>query len=219
MKDIKTFAALTVLLASFPAIADDKPLPAYTIGPWHLGMTKDQVTSFADFGSYKPVDATGGIETFNAMIDGKKTNVSFVFDDKSLQYIQVWKYEGNNSADAEQATLDLLDMFNSSFGGADVDNINLDNGAAMTHGGLRIVLDRILGTAHDLGIKERKEQNVAMTILFDMHPRKQPAGSQLDAEFGYVSRYDTFYVFLFQDAPDAPVRRQQATIRTEKWDN
>lgn len=212
------FAIPAALLLALPAYGYDQLFPEYAIGPWHLGMTKDQVTSFADFGPYKPVDSTGGVETYNAMVDGKKTNVSFVFGDKGLRFIQVWKYEGHDAAAAEQTTLDLFDMFQKSYGGATIDHISLDNGADLTHSAVQAVLDRILGTAHDLGVKAHKDQGVAMTMVFDMHPKKQPIGNQLNAEFAYASRYDTFYVFLFQDLPDAEVRHQGATIQTEKWD-
>ena len=198
-------------------LQDLTPLFLYAIGPWQLGMPKAQVTSFADFGPYLPVESTGGVETYNAMVDGKKTNVSFVFDKDALQYIQVWKYEGGDAAVAQKAVLDLFDMFQKSYGGATIDGVDVNNGAPLTHDAVVAVLTKILGTAHELGDKFHREHNATMTFVFDMHPNRQPAGSQLDGEFAYASRYDTFYVFLYQDLPNAPVRHQKATVQTGDW--
>ncbi len=39
-------------------------------GPWHFGMSKDEVAGVAEFGSYKDVPATGGVETCDAQRDG-----------------------------------------------------------------------------------------------------------------------------------------------------
>ncbi|MEO8127860.1 MAG: hypothetical protein ABI822_12250 [Bryobacteraceae bacterium] len=49
------------------------------LGPWKLGMTRDEVKAVKDNGPYKPVRLTGGIETANGIFDGERRNVAFVF--------------------------------------------------------------------------------------------------------------------------------------------
>src|SRR5437899_1070807 len=72
-------------------------------GPWHIGMTKQQVTAVSQFGPYKPVPETGGVETFNARWTGKTTNISFVFEHDRLVNIQIWAYEGKDLQAATRA--------------------------------------------------------------------------------------------------------------------
>ncbi len=85
-------------------------------GPWHIGMTKDQVTAVSNFGPYVSVPSTGGVETFNARWNGKKTNISFVFADNRLIEIQIWAYEGKNIEDASEAWLAVRAYLRSNFG-------------------------------------------------------------------------------------------------------
>lgn len=54
-----------------------------------------------------------------------------------------------------------------------------------------------------------------MILFFDMKPMQQPQGSHLHSQWGYNSRYDTFYVFLYQDRNDVPERKVPSTIRLE----
>ena len=88
-------------------------------------MTRAQVVAEKEFGPYKPVQVTGGVETFDAQFDGKKTNVSFVFDDVgTLSYIQVWKYEGPEFDKALKAAEDVFDLFTNRFAGARIFGVN-----------------------------------------------------------------------------------------------
>lgn len=77
--------------------------PASGYGPWHLGMSREQVTAVSVFGPYSPVQVTGGLETKNGAFADKKTTVSFVFGDRGLRLIQVWAYEGRNAEEAVAA--------------------------------------------------------------------------------------------------------------------
>jgi hypothetical protein len=57
-------------------------------------MSKTAVSEVAEFGPYKEVASTGGLETPNGVFDGRRTNISFVFGGGGLQKIQIWAYEG-----------------------------------------------------------------------------------------------------------------------------
>jgi hypothetical protein len=70
-------------------------------------MTKDQVTAVSEFGPYKSVPATGGVETFNARWNGRKANISFVFEKDRLVKIQIWTYEGKDFQAAMLAWCDV----------------------------------------------------------------------------------------------------------------
>ena len=210
------FAFLFLLIIAAGAASANEE--AFDIGPWRLGMKLEQVQSFTEFGPYERVQVTGGLETKNAIFQGKKTNTSFVFDPSGLEYIQVWKYEGNDPKAAQEAVVDIFHLFSSKFGGAEIDNIDVKgpNGSGLSEAPLRAVLERILGTAQEMTGRFRKEKGVETLIMFDMRPSSQPFGSRLHSQFGYSSRYDTFYVFLYQDRSDAPTRRIQSNIQLER---
>ena len=196
---------------SAPVLADE-----YEIGPWRLGMSREEVSSFDAFGPYTAVEATGGIETENGTFEGNRRNVSFVFAEETLDFIQVWNYEGQVADVAKQRVLEIFDLFHDRFGGAEVENIEVAGQSRLDRGAMSAVLDKIIGTARELAADLRNEEGVEMTIMFDMIPASQPDGSRLHSMWGYSSRFDTFYVFLFQDPVDAPARRVEANVTTEE---
>lgn len=103
------FAACAALLACFLVAgvlsalgAQDAP-PVEGYGPWEFGMRHFEIANFDPFGPYLPVESTGGLETRNGEFDGEPTNVSFVFDDDGLRYVQIWAYEGSEIDDMMRA--------------------------------------------------------------------------------------------------------------------
>jgi len=201
---------LMLSLFSLPALAAE-----FTLGPWRLGMSRQEVQSFAEHGPYEDVAVTGGLETHNANLDGRKTNVSFVFDDGGLRYIQVWGYEGADYVSAKNAVLDVFDLFIEDYGGVEVPGVTVSGPAGLDRDAMEVLLDRVLGTAKEIGEKTANDQKAAMLLFFDMKPKRQPEGSRLHSQWGYHSRFDTFYVFLYQDREDAPERRVTSNVQLE----
>lgn len=208
-------AAIITLLMLFRLVQADEAqaVGSFELGPWRLGMSREQVQSFAQFGPYVPVEVTGGLETFNAMFQGQKANASFVFAADGLQHIQLWKYEGKDVSQAQSSVVDIFRLFSSQFGGAEVENVNVSGEKGLTEGALNAVLAKVLGTARDLAAEAREKQKRSVTFMFDMKPLSQPTGSRLHSQWGYSSKHDMFYVFLFQDRPDAPLRRVEANVQ------
>jgi hypothetical protein len=202
-------AALCLTAAS---LCSAQPAKEYKLGPWSLDMTRAQVIAQAAYGPYVPVAVTGGLEMFDAMIDGKKENVSFVFDHDSVKFIQMFKYEGSDFSAARKAALDVFRLFDSRFDGATVSGVAVDGRSKLDIDSFIAFIDRTLGTAVELGEKEKKDHAVAMLIRFDMKPLVQPANCQLHAQLIYTSRSKTFYVLVFQDKPGAPDRTATSVI-------
>jgi hypothetical protein len=188
----------------------------FTIGPWRLGMSLAEVTSFEEFGPYEPVAVTGGLETINAMIDGKKESVSFVFGSAGLSFIQLWKYEGSNFDEAKAAALDVFDQFVGRFGGATLPKHPVNGRAAVSREEFAALLFALVGRAPDLFDKWRDEKHIAATLRLDLVPIRQPAQSLLQAQVLYSGRFHRFYVFLFQDAVSTPRPLAESDIHTEK---
>ena len=186
----------------------------FTVGPWLLGMSREDVQSFAEYGPYELVAVTEGHETHNAFLDGTKKNVSFVFDDAGLSYIQVWEYEGPDYESAKEAVLGVFDLF-TQYGGAEIPGVSVSGQAGLDRQAMELVLDRILGTAQELGRKTAQEQNAAMILFFDMKPSQQPVRSHLHSQWGYHAKFDTFYVMLYQDRHDARQRKVPSNVRLE----
>ena len=205
------------LLAGLVAVAWSASCFAaeFSFGPWRLGMSRDQVRSFTEYGPYERVGVTGGLEIHDADIDGKKGTVSFVFDEHGLSYIQVWYYEGSGYELAKKAVLEVFDLFTQRFGGVEVPGVKVSGRADLSRQDMDALLTRVLGTAKELGQKTGKEQKAAMLLFFDLKPKRQPDGSRLHSQWGYHSQFDTFYVFLYQDRADAPERKIESNIQLE----
>lgn len=202
-----------------PAVAmpvPASPLPeASWTAPWRLGMTPAQVTAFDQFGPYTPVRVTGGVETANGRFRGKPANVSFVFDEAGLRYLQVWKYEGKDPKQAQDAVMDVFDFFASELGGVDPAEFSANGGRAMTREEFAMVVATTYGRIQTLAADIRRDRKVEMTFSMGMSPLRQPDGMRWQCQFAYSSRHDAFFVFLFQDRPDAPKRATDAAIHLE----
>ena len=179
-------------------------------------MTRAQVVAEKEFGPYKPVQVTGGVETFDAQFDGKKTNVSFVFDDVgTLSYIQVWKYEGPEFDKALKAAEDVFDLFTNRFAGARIFGVN--DSKVLGKGEFKATVIALLGRAPTAFSKLQGEQGIASTMTLDLMPNEQPANSMLHSQLIYSSRFESYYIFLYQDLPNAPSRQAGAMINTERY--
>jgi hypothetical protein len=214
MNALNPTLALTLLLMVSQAAAADAAEPLL-IGPWRLNMTPQEVQSFSEFGPYEVVRATGGLETANGQFLGARTNVSFVFDARGVEFIQVWKYEGKEEAAAQAAVLDIFRLFADKYGGARVDNVEFDGPAGLNEEAMKALLGRVIGTARAMSAEIRQKHKVGVTVMFDMMPNKQPADTRLHSTWGYSGKFDTFYVFLFQDRVDAEPRRVKANVQVD----
>ena len=213
-RKIRTWASLVVALLIPWSGATAAP---YETGPWRLGMTRAQVASFAEYGPYENVAATGGLEVRNAQLNGRKSGVSFVFENDRLDFIQIWKYEGKDFREAKQAVLDVFDEMTEKFGGASVLHLDIKGPQGHDRDALSFFLDKTLSTAPALSDKWQKEKGVVATFRFDLVPASQPEGTRLHARFMYAGRFHVFYVFLFQDRSDAPERAVESNIALEKF--
>ena len=87
------------------------------VGPWKLGMTREEVMAVRDHGPYVPVRVTGGIETANGIFDGEKKNVAFVFGQNGgVNKIQVWAYEGKSEDEALKSWYRVYKYFAKRYG-------------------------------------------------------------------------------------------------------
>jgi predicted nucleotidyltransferase len=196
---------MALLLAAGPAFADED----VGIGPWRLGMPKEQVVAFAELGPYKDV-ADGGVETEEAKFSKHKATASFVFADAALRSIEVRVYEGKDWRKAQEAAMEVFDHFAANYGGANVNDVG-DN---MDRKELEKVVERSLGTAEEMS--KRMASRGSMTLAYDMVPRRQPAESRLHAKWVYASKNNTYYVYLYQDRPGAPKRDAADLIEIEQ---
>jgi len=112
------FVLVAQLLAPTP-VPTAAPLLGY--GPWHLGMSRDEVTAVSAFGPYSPVRVTGGLETRNGVFADQKTNISFAFGDRGLRMIQIWAYEGRDRKDAVAAFYRVYQHLEKAHGAVETD--------------------------------------------------------------------------------------------------
>ncbi len=198
---------LALLLVVGPAFADED----VGLGPWRIGMSKEQVVAFTDLGPYENVAATGGVATEKARFSGHKVKASFVFGDAGLDSIQVISYEGKEWSRAKDVAMEVFDHFAAKYGGANVKDIS-DN---ISHKELDTILERTLSTAEEMN-KRYSKNGSGMTMTFDMVPLRQPAESRLHCQWVYVGKTNTYYVYLYQDRPGSPPRDTRENIEIEK---
>jgi hypothetical protein len=112
--------ALALFAPSGGAVAKD----CRGYGPWRLGMSKASVRAFAEFGPYKEVASTGGLETPNGVFEGRRTNISFVFGAGGLKLIQIWAYEGQSVDTAVDAWYRVRQYLSRLYGTVEVPLLN-----------------------------------------------------------------------------------------------
>ena len=57
-----------------------------------------------------------------------------------------------------------------------------------------------------MGERALKDQQASVSMMFDLAPKQQPCANRVHAQWGYHSKYDTYYVLLYQDRMDAAPR-------------
>jgi hypothetical protein len=205
VKAVKLGLLLALALTTGPAIADED----VGIGPWRLGMSKEQVTALAEQGPYK--DIAGGVEAEAGKFQGNKAGAALTFGDAGLRSIQVKVYEGDDWRKAETAALSVFDYFKSNYGGANVKDVanNPDRDA------LDQILRQTLGTAEPLNDNYAKNGSHIL-MVFDMMPLKQPAESRLHCQWTFDGKTKRYAVYLYQDQPKAPKRDVEESVEIKK---
>jgi hypothetical protein len=206
MRTTSPVFALALLLAVVPALAAEDPGP----GPWRLGMSKEQVVSFAEQGPYRD-GASGTVETDNAPFAGRKVKATLVFGAAGLATIHTQNYTGSDWREAHKAALEVFDQFKAQHGGANVKDVS-DN---IARDELDLILRQTLGTAETMN-KRYTPNGQHMIQTFDMVPLKQPAEGRLHCQWIYDGKSNTYSVFLYQDLPGAPKRDVAENIQIKK---
>ncbi len=208
----RTFLVL-LLLAAQHLFAQERAL----IGPWRLGDTREQVTSYAEFGPYSAVPTTGGLETKNGKFLGQTTTVSFVFDVADrLRYIQVFAYEGPSYSKAKDATVSIHNLFTKDYGGASIPNVVTNGSTMIDRRGLELALDRVLDNTSKFAEQLKKIEETVFLTTLDLLPKNQLSDDRVVAQLGYISRYEAFFVLVFLDRKDQPERRSKSLVYVEK---
>lgn len=175
---------LIVVFASFVFLQPQSP----ALGPWLFGMTKAEVTKFQRFGPYKEVRSTGGVETANGLFNDKKTNISFIFDDKGLSRIQVWAYEGRSLDEATDAWKALYLYLQRSYGTVEVPQIRVDPKS-----------DPLTPETLSIAVKV----HVDALGKVQMAPKKMPGNAVVFSSFmkQQIQGSPYYYVFLYLNRP------------------
>jgi hypothetical protein len=193
-------------LAFAPAFADED----LGLGPWRLGMTREQVVSFADQGPYNDA-AAGSVETSNAPFSGHKVKATFALGATGLASVKFHNYEGSDWREANRVALEVFDLFKSKYGGANVKDVSDNIGREE----LDLILRQTLGTAEAMNQRYTPNKQY-MVQTFDMVPLKQPAETRLHCQWIYDGKSNTYSVFLYQDPPKAPKRDVAENVEIKK---
>jgi hypothetical protein len=169
-----TFAALIALLAAAG--------PIQGVGPYHFGMTPDQVRAVEACTPYKPVIRTGGLECPDYEFEGARMNVSFLFGEQGLRRIQLWFYEGTDRAQAVAAAERALRHLETGYG-------RLRSSAPDE----AVTAESLIGAA-EAPIGDRPGR-------VDVFPAEMPPERQVYGAVGYVTAVRSYLVFLFYSLP------------------
>lgn len=153
--------------------------------PWSFGMTKQEVQAVTEYGPYRSF-SNGDLETYNGMLDGRKQDFQFFFNNGRLARIGVDLYEGTDLAAAATEWLDLYTWMSAQFGKTDTPGSDPPTGDGIVFKGVAQTIVRAGG----------KPQ---------MAPMEQSADMFVFASLGhYEVQGETYYiVFLFFDPPHA----------------
>ena len=151
------------------------------VGGYRFGMTLDDVRMVSDCMPYTNVSQTGGIECANYTFEGRKMNISFLFNAGRLRRIQFWLYEGASEANAKDAVARAIDYLQ------------------RTAGKVSMAVAPGMEVTPDLAMEAltRVPQGPNGASQFDL---STPAGPQPVVWFGRVVRQQFgYFVFLFAD--------------------
>ena len=182
-----TFTPPTILLVLLTVGHVEQHADAPGYGPWHLGMSKEDVQAASKHGPYKEVPSTKGIETENGLFDGRKTNISFVFGEHGLKKIQIWAYEGKDRDEAVRAWHRVYEYLGREHGAVEVDTIDIPPKANA----------KSFSAAVCEALAKRPAREVAK---FKMAPSKMPEGISV---FSSIFRHPKggYFVFLYFQEP------------------
>ena len=189
---------LLIVILLIPSVLYCQDFRPYTIGPWKLGMSKEDVISFSDNGPYLDVKSTGGVETFNARINNEIKNVSFVFDDNKLDYIQVFEYEGKDKNKAISKFDSIAKDWEKRYEGLIIGTFKIGGRNILTAQEAVYVYHKVLLQYIDK-LDSIVDGGKAYYIIFDVDPAKQPSNSSIRMQFGYFSKLQSYFVYTFQD--------------------
>lgn len=203
----KKILVLLGLLAAGAAWADED----VGLGPWRIGMTRDQVNALVEQGPF--ADGAGGaLISDKGKVGSRKATVTLQMGDAGVRAVEMLVYEGKDWQDAAQAVVGVHEHFVKNFGGANVKEVE-DN--VQERKALETILSRTLGTAEEMN-KRQSERGRSIIVRFEMVPLKQPAESRLQCEWSYVGKTGVYKVQLFQDKPGAPSRDPEDNIEIVK---
>ena len=190
---------LLAALISYQAVAqNDVPVDGY--GPWTFGMRNFEVANARQFGPYLPVTSTGGLETRNGEFDGETTNVSFVFDDDGLRYVQIWAYEGSEIDDMMRALHRVYAHMSERygelmFGSEKVDpGLNLEELAALTPDSFLQPLSPVT----DEQMRMMDQRSVQQSVRrIELEPIWQPEGARIVGQVNRIEAFGGAHVMLY----------------------
>lgn len=185
-----------LLVAAFPALAQEDP----AIGPWKLGMPKEQVVALVDQGPYTDV-AAGSVEAASAPFAARKVKATLAFGATGLTSIKLHNYEGKDWREAHKSALEVFDQFKAKHGGANVKEVSDD----IDREELDLILRQTLGTAETMNATYAPKGQY-LVQAFDMVPMKQPAEGRLHCQWMYDGKSNSYSVFVYLDLPSAPKR-------------
>jgi len=93
------------------------------VGGFRFGMSRAEVSRVPDCQPYTNVSSTGGIECPNYLFNGRKMNISFLFNGDALRRIQLWFYNGESETEAREAIGFVIDHLRKVGGGARVNGL------------------------------------------------------------------------------------------------
>ncbi len=186
------------------AAQDEEPINGY--GPWEFGMRHFQVANFEAFGPYLPVEQTGGLETRNGVFDGEKTNISFVFDDHGLEYVQIWAYEGREVDEMMPALYRIYRYVSERYGDLMLDGEKLVPGLG-ADGLAALIPDEFTRPLAGVSEDELKARGAARAQFkrVEIEPVWQPEGARVMVHLNRAEALGATYVMLFYSRPGEPV--------------
>lgn len=173
-------------------------------GPWRLGMTPDEVRAVEEQGPYTSVQATGGLETANGDFMGRPANVSFVFGPAGLHHIQVWAYEGQDLAAAEDAFFAAYRHLSERFGDLRADGRSVPAGLSWDQV-LELVPASFRDTSEARDLREMKPGETLQAGIrkLHLHPRAEVEGAQVYASLLHSPQLGLYWVFVYYKTPPA----------------
>lgn len=190
--------ALALLLVNSWAYADEY----FRLGDWTLGAKAKDVLAGAAFQDVREIKKNEHYEARVRSGFSESTPIILYFKRGWLERTQLTLYEAGDYAQSRERMKDVLRVFESQFGGANLEGLTTTEGLKVEMVDLVIgqVMDKIITAVQEINLERKNgEPETFFNLYIGMSTEKHAAKNSLYAKYSYFGDTGIYNVSLYED--------------------